>query len=154
MSVPFLVRKVTMFDLDERLGADTVEVSDLPLCKLLLMKDANYPWLILVPRRSNISEVFELSLEDQIQLMREASYVAQRLKDYTYAAKINVATLGNIVKQLHIHVVARFEEDLAWPGPVWGKGPAKAYSESELEKCLNDLKSLFAEKWEGDKHDG
>ena len=154
MSVPFLVRKVTMFDLDERLGADTVEVIDLPLCKLLLMKDANYPWLILVPRRSNISEVFELSLEDQIQLMREASYVAQRLKDYTYAAKINVATLGNIVKQLHIHVVARFEEDLAWPGPVWGKGPAKAYSESELEKCLSDLKSLFAEKWEGDKHDG
>ncbi|MFV1940780.1 HIT domain-containing protein [Pseudomonas luteola] len=143
-----------MFDLDERLGADTVEVSDLPLCKLLLMKDANYPWLILVPRRSNISEVFELSLEDQIQLMGEASYVAQRLKDYTYAAKINVATLGNIVKQLHIHVVARFEEDLAWPGPVWGKGPAKAYSESELEKCLSDLKSLFAEKWEGDKHDG
>lgn len=143
-----------MFDLDERLGADTVEVSDLPLCKLLLMKDANYPWLILVPRRSNISEVFELSLEDQIQLMREASHVAQRLKDYTYAAKINVATLGNIVKQLHIHVVARFEEDLAWPGPVWGKGPAKAYSESELEKCLSDLKSLFAEKWEGDKHDG
>lgn len=143
-----------MFDLDERLGADTVEVIDLPLCKLLLMKDANYPWLILVPRRSNISEVFELSLEDQIQLMREASYVAQRLKDYTYAAKINVATLGNIVKQLHIHVVARFEEDLAWPGPVWGKGPAKAYSESELEKCLSDLKSLFAEKWEGDKHDG
>ncbi|WP_434154475.1 HIT domain-containing protein [Pseudomonas sp. JZ134] len=143
-----------MFDLDERLGADTVEVSDLPLCKLLLMKDANYPWLILVPRRSNISEVFELSLEDQMQLMKESSYVAQRLKDYTQAAKINVATLGNIVKQLHIHIVARFEEDLAWPGPVWGKRPAKAYSESELEKCLNDLKSLFAEKWEGDKHDG
>ncbi|WP_286787518.1 MULTISPECIES: HIT domain-containing protein [unclassified Pseudomonas] len=143
-----------MFDLDERLGADTVEVSDLPLCKLLLMKDANYPWLILVPRRSNISEVFELSLEDQMQLMKESSYVAQRLKDYTHAAKINVATLGNIVKQLHIHVVARFEEDLAWPGPVWGKGPAKAYSKSELEKCLSDLKSLFAEKWEGDKHDG
>jgi diadenosine tetraphosphate (Ap4A) HIT family hydrolase len=143
-----------MFDLDERLGADTVEIGNFSLCKVLLMKDANYPWLILVPRRSSISEVFELSAHDQMQLMEESAYVAQCLKAYSNAVKINIATLGNIVKQLHIHIVARFEDDMAWPGPIWGRGPAKAYSVGELEKRLADLRSLFAEKWEGDKHDG
>jgi diadenosine tetraphosphate (Ap4A) HIT family hydrolase len=142
-----------MFNLDERLCTDTAEVGDLPLCRMLLMKDAHYPWIILVPRKNGLSEVFDLSAQEQQQLIQEISLVAERLKSFTTASKMNVATLGNVVKQLHIHVVARFEADAAWPGPVWGRGPAKPYSDDELENRIDGLKSLFVDNWKGGGHD-
>lgn len=125
-----------MFTLDSRLQADTLVVGDLPLCRLLLSRDANYPWFILVPRREQVSEVFDLDEQDLRQLWAEASALAEALSDAFAADKMNVATLGNVVSQLHLHVIVRYRDDAAWPAPVWGHAPAKAYEASALaERC-------------------
>ena len=113
-----------MFKLDERLFKDTVVLGDFTLCRVLLMNDSRYPWLILVPRRAGISELFELNMAEQQQLWQETSYVGQVLKDVFQADKINIATLGNVVKQLHMHIVVRMQDDAAWAAPVWGNGAA------------------------------
>lgn len=121
-----------MFALDSRLQQDTVWLGDYPLCSLLLMNDAQYPWFILVPRREDVSELFQLDAADQLQLWRETTALAEVLKDCFAADKMNVATLGNMVSQLHMHVIVRRCEDAAWPAPVWGKHPAQAYTPEQL----------------------
>ncbi|WP_394239084.1 HIT family protein [Pseudomonas anguilliseptica] len=121
-----------MFALDLRLQQDTVWLGDYPLCSLLLMNDAQYPWFILVPRREDVSELFQLGAADQLQLWRETTALAEVLKGCFAADKMNVATLGNMVSQLHMHVIVRRCEDAAWPAPVWGKHPAKAYTPEQL----------------------
>ena len=121
-----------MFVLDSRLQQDTVWVGDYPLCSLLLMNDAQYPWFILVPRREDVSELFQLDGADQLQLWQETNGLAEVLKDCFAADKMNVATLGNVVSQLHTHVIVRRREDAAWPAPVWGKHPAQPYTPEQL----------------------
>ncbi|WP_095163216.1 HIT domain-containing protein [Pseudomonas sp. Irchel 3F5] len=121
-----------MFVLDQRLQQDTLCLGDFPLCRLLLSKDGNYPWFILVPRRTDISELFQLDDSDQQQLWKETTALAQILKDTFAADKMNVATLGNVVSQLHMHVIVRRRTDPTWPAPVWGNKPAIEYSPQQL----------------------
>lgn len=130
-----------MFELDSRLRADTWVLGDFPLCQLLLSRDANYPWLILVPRRPGITEIFELSEADQAQLAVETTALACHMKQLLGADKMNVAALGNVVAQLHVHVIARFSTDAAWPAPVWGKVPAVIYEEAQLQRFTQQLKA-------------
>ena len=115
------------FELDPRLEADTLPLADLPLCRALLMNDARYPWVVLVPRVASVSEVFELSEEEQAQLWREATRLGAAMKEAFQGDKLNIATLGNVVSQLHIHLVVRFTDDASWPAPVWGNGTPKPY---------------------------
>ncbi len=132
-----------MFELDSRLEQDTVSLGDFPLCRLLLMNDANYPWFILVPRREEVSELFQLDPADQQTLWREATSLAETLKDTFGADKMNVATLGNVVGQLHMHVIARRRNDVAWPAPVWGAQPASPYSDSQVDSIKQKLKLVL-----------
>ena len=115
------------FSLHPQLAADTVPVGDLPLTRVLLANDANYPWLILVPRRPGVTELIDLVEKDRLQLMTETDNAARALKSITECGKLNVATLGNVVPQLHVHVIGRRHSDKAWPKPVWGVAPAAAY---------------------------
>lgn len=117
-----------MFTLHPRLAHDTITVGTLPLCRLLLMNDANFPWFILVPMRENIREIHELSPPDRALLMDESCALSQALVDGFKADKINVAALGNVVPQLHLHHVARFTTDPAWPAPVWGRLVPEPYT--------------------------
>ncbi|MGM0614348.1 MAG: HIT domain-containing protein [Pseudomonadota bacterium] len=114
--------------LDERLEADTFPVTELPLCRLLLMNDTRFTWVILVPRQPGASEVFDLDEQSQQQLWREASALGAVMKDAFEGDKINIAALGNVVSQLHVHVIVRHKNDAAWPGPVWGLGNAEPYT--------------------------
>ncbi|WP_394561039.1 HIT family protein [Aquipseudomonas alcaligenes] len=132
-----------MFSLDYRLQQDTLVLGDFPLCRLLLMNDANYPWFILVPRREAVSELFQLDASEQAQLWLETTRLAEVLKDVFAADKMNVATLGNVVSQLHMHVIVRRREDLAWPAPVWGKHPARAYSDIEIADVRERLRLVL-----------
>ncbi|WP_163832970.1 HIT domain-containing protein [Spartinivicinus ruber] len=131
------------FQLDPQLAADTCLIGDFKLSQLLLMNDANYPWFILVPRVTDIQELYQLSEDDQQQLMWEISYVAEKLKDLFAATKMNVAALGNQVRQLHVHVIARRETDAAWPQPVWGKVACKPYDEATVIQMKDKLRTLF-----------
>lgn len=137
-----------MFKLDERLFKDTVVLGDFTLCRVLLMNDNRYPWLILVPRRAGISELFELEMAEQQQLWQETSYVGQVLKDVFQADKINIATLGNVVKQLHMHIVVRMQDDAAWPAPVWGNGAAQGYTDEALAAMRARLQAAFNGYWQ------
>lgn len=137
-----------MFKLDERLFKDTVVLGDFTLCRVLLMNDSRYPWLILVPRRAGISELFELEMAEQQQLWQETSYVGQVLKDVFQADKINIATLGNVVKQLHMHIVVRMQDDAAWPAPVWGNGAAQGYTDEALAAMRARLQVAFNGYWQ------
>ena len=139
--------KEKSFLLNNKLLNDTKLICDLPLCKFLLMNDSNYPWFILVPKRSNIVELFDLSKEDRIQLDNEIVVVSKFINDSFKPDKINIATLGNIVSQFHIHIIARFSNDNAWPEPVWGKFPPKKYTARELKIILNKF-GKFSEKFE------
>ena len=132
-----------MFTLDQRLQQDTLLLGDFPLCRLLLMNDANYPWFILVPRRDEVSELFQLDAQEQQQLWRESTELAEVLKDTFKADKMNVATLGNVVSQLHMHVIVRRKDDPAWPAPVWGKHPAKAYSDEQVAALRDKLRMVL-----------
>lgn len=132
-----------MFSLDQRLRDDTFVVGRFSLSLLLLSRDANYPWCILVPERENTYELYHLSDEDQQQLIRESSRLAEVMDSIFDADKMNIATLGNQVAQLHLHHIARYKDDSAWPGPVWGKQAAKEYEpevlRSRVEKLANAL---------------
>ncbi len=119
-----------MFTLHPRLAADTAFVADWPLSRVLLMNDARYRWLILVPRRPDAVELFDLAPADRATLTEEISAAAQTLKRLTGAAKINIGALGNLVPQLHVHIVARGPGDPAWPGPVWGHSAAVPYDDA------------------------
>jgi diadenosine tetraphosphate (Ap4A) HIT family hydrolase len=134
-----------MFVLDSRLEQDTLLLGDFPLCRLLLMNDAQYPWFILVPRREEVSELFQLDAADQQMLWMETTSLAETVKDTFGADKMNIATLGNMVGQLHMHVIARRRDDVAWPAPVWGQHPAKAYTEGQVAAIKNKLKLVLAD---------
>jgi diadenosine tetraphosphate (Ap4A) HIT family hydrolase len=124
------------FALDDRLARDALDIGDFPLSRLLLMNDARWPWLILVPRREGLVELIDLDPVDQTQLMDEASRAARFLKSHAQADKINVGALGNIVRQLHLHVVARVIGDPVWPKPVWGRGEPTPYGDDAARALI------------------
>lgn len=134
-----------MFSLDPKLEQDTLEIGAFDLCSVRLMNDARYPWIILVPQRDTVTEVYQLTEQEQIQLTKESSFVAKKLADLVSADKINIAALGNVVSQLHIHHVARFKQDETWPDPVWGKGKATRYSQQEIDIIVGQFKLELAE---------
>ncbi len=131
------------WSLHQQLAQDTVPVGDLPLARVLLATDANYPWLILVPRLPGLVELIDLEENAQIQLLGEISAAARALKRITDCDKLNIATLGNQVPQLHVHVIARRRNDAAWPKPVWGVKPALAYAEGQQAALLKSLKDAL-----------
>lgn len=132
------------FALDPRLQADTHPVAMLPLCELRLMDDARYPWLILVPRRAGVTEIADLTESEQAQLWREANQAAAALRAVAPCDKLNLGALGNIVRQLHLHVVARTVGDAAWPGPVWGSGATVPYAADALAARSAALRQRLA----------
>jgi diadenosine tetraphosphate (Ap4A) HIT family hydrolase len=131
------------FILDKRLSAVCVHAIDLPLSRVLVMDDCRYPWLVLVPRRPHMVEMFDLDPADRVMLTEEYSIAGQRLKQLTGCHKINIANLGNNVPQLHIHVIARNPGDAAWSGPVWGIGDAIPYEPKALEEFVDKVVHLF-----------
>lgn len=129
------------FALHPQLAKDTTLVGDLPLCRLLLSKDGNYPWFILVPRLVDTTEFHQLTDEQQAQYLIESNAVSLFLKENIGADKINIAALGNMVPQLHIHHVARFKDDIAWPNPIWGFTAATIRADAVHTQLINDVKS-------------
>ncbi|MBC3963686.1 HIT domain-containing protein [Pseudomonas simiae] len=132
-----------MFALDQHLQQDTLVIGDFPLCRLLLSNDSNYPWFILVPRINGISEVFQLDVADQQRLWQETTTLAQMLNEGFCADKMNIGALGNVVSQLHVHVIVRKRDDAAWPAPVWGKHPALPYTDEQVATVLARLRALL-----------
>lgn len=137
-----------MFELHPQLVKDCLVLGDFPLCKVLLNRDANYPWFILVPKRADIREIFELSDEDQQQLLWESSYFSRQVYASFNADKLNVAALGNMVPQLHVHHIVRYTTDAAWPGPVWGAKPAIAYAPAALDELCEKVVALLQEQFQ------
>lgn len=127
------------FALDPRLVADTAAVMSLPLCDVLLMNDARYAWLVLVPRRNGMVEITDLAADEQNTLWQEVNRATAALRAVARCDKLNLGALGNIVRQLHVHLVARVEGDAAWPGPVWGNGHAEA---CETQVLTSRVKAL------------
>ena len=132
-----------MFKLDARLENDTIELGNIEFIKVLMSKDSNYPWLILVPEIADATELFDLDAQQQQLLMQTITKISKDMQVEFSADKINVGALGNVVKQLHIHIVARFETDIAWPGPIWGQHPATPYHEQDLAILAQGLKQVL-----------
>jgi diadenosine tetraphosphate (Ap4A) HIT family hydrolase len=132
------------FMLDPRLAAETCPVASLPLCDVLLMNDARYAWLILVPRQAGLVEIADLNDADQLALWQEVNRAAAALRQASPCEKLNIAALGVIVRQLHVHVLARNPGDAAWPGPVWGNGRAEHYDPSARAALIDDLRRVLA----------
>ena len=130
--------------LHPQLADDTHPVASWPLCELRLMDDANHPWLILVPRVVEAVELIDLSNAQQAELMREIGVASRVLQAVFKPHKLNVAALGNLVPQLHVHVIARFQDDIAWPRPVWGTAAAKQYTEEALVRRIEALRAALA----------
>jgi diadenosine tetraphosphate (Ap4A) HIT family hydrolase len=130
----------SVWSLHTQLTQDTIDIGDLPLCRVLVIKDANYPWLLLVPRRDKAVEIIDLAEVEQAQLMTEVSRVARALKDITRCDKLNIAALGNVVPQLHVHVIARRKSDAAWPRPVWGVAPPLPHEAEEVQTFISALR--------------
>lgn len=132
-----------MFELHPQLAADCFDLGSFPLCRLLLMNDRNYPWCILVPQRPGTREIYELTHADQQQLLRESVHLSRGMAAAFHAHKMNVAALGNLVPQLHVHHIVRYEGDPAWPAPVWGHRPPVPYTDSELSPVRDKLQTLL-----------
>ena len=132
------------FQLDSRLAADTIPVGDLSLTSVLLLNDARFPWFVLVPRVAGASEITDLSEEQAVQLMQEIRIATRVMTALSRPDKVNVGALGNIVTQLHIHVIGRFRSDPAWPGPVWGHGARTPYPDHAATALIERAVSLFA----------
>jgi diadenosine tetraphosphate (Ap4A) HIT family hydrolase len=132
-----------VFELDERLATDTMPVLSLGLCALMLMNDCRWPWLILVPKRASMREIFELTPLDQAMLTFETSLVSETFAKLTGCQKLNVGALGNVVPQLHVHVVARNIDDPNWPRPVWGFGGKLAYTSDAAQLFIDRLRAAF-----------
>ena len=132
-----------MFMLDEQLANDTVKVGDLSLSMVLLMNDSRFPWAIVVPRREGLVELHDMTSADRRDLIEESMRVSVALQKLTGAIKMNVAALGNVVRQLHVHVVARSPDDDAWPMPVWARGEPVPYVEGEAQACAQALKGAL-----------
>lgn len=133
-----------MFSLHERLAADTFPVTDLPLCRVLLMNNRLWPWLILVPRRADAVEIHRLAAADQATLMTEIAAASRVVERLFAPEKLNIGALGNVVSQLHVHVLGRTRGDAAWPGPVWGSGHAEAYAPGAGEALADRIKTALA----------
>jgi diadenosine tetraphosphate (Ap4A) HIT family hydrolase len=129
------------FVLHPQLARDTILLGDLPLSRVLIVNDANYPWLMLVPRRPDILEIIDLDDVERAQLMTEIALVGRALKEVSQCDKLNVAALGNVVPQLHVHMIARRKTDAAWPKPVWGAAPAVPVDAVDLDFFMKALKS-------------
>ncbi len=127
------------FTLDPRIAADSLEVCDLELSAIRLMRDANYPWLLLLPRRDGLAEIVDLTPEERTLLMAEIGLASAALREVVRCDKLNVAALGNVVRQLHVHVIARTVGDAAWPKPVWGAAEAKTYPAGEAEALAAEI---------------
>ncbi|GHE86709.1 HIT domain-containing protein [Thalassotalea profundi] len=138
------------FELHPLLKRDCIELLDLKLSKLLLMNDCQYPWFILVPKRADITDVYQLDWQDQQQLLNESSALSEILMQVFMGKKMNVAAIGNVCPQLHLHHIVRYEDDAAWPKPVWGYQPTIAYSSEQLtelqEKLLPALKLVLKQE--------
>ena len=132
------------FTLDSRLAADTLPIGDLPLCSALLLDDARFPWFVLVPRRAGVTEVTDLSDDDAAALMGEVRIATRVMIELAKPDKVNVGALGNVVSQLHVHVVGRFRSDPAWPGPVWGHGSRAPYPHHAAAALVELAAGLFA----------
>ena len=133
-----------MFELHPQLDAYTITIGDLPLCRVLLINDSQYPWLVLVPRRVDIQETYQLNEHDQQQLLNESSTLSSLIMKHFSGDKLNVAALGNVVPQLHIHHIVRFTNDPTWPKPVWGMLPSLPYQQEELNSIINELTELIS----------
>jgi diadenosine tetraphosphate (Ap4A) HIT family hydrolase len=131
------------FQLDPRLEAETMALGDLPLSRVLLMDDARFPWIILVPRRPGLVELIDLAASDLVRLIEEIATASGVLEAATSPYKLNVAALGNVVRQLHVHIIARAENDAAWPSPVWGKGERQPYPPVERAAFAGKLRQGF-----------
>ena len=127
------------FQLHPQLEADTHLICRTEICQALLMDDARFPWIVLVPEVADIRELYELKEQQQHQTYQSILRISKSLAEYSNADKMNVAALGNQVPQLHIHIIARYETDAAWPGPVWGVGQAEPYRPDQLQQRLSDL---------------
>lgn len=127
------------FTLDATLEKDSVFLMDLPLCRLLMANDSQFPWCILVPRRAGVSEIYQLDWQDQQQFLNESAVLSELLMEHFNGDKLNVAALGNVVNQLHIHHVVRYKNDPCFPAPIWGKLAAKPYAKEALEQTLRPL---------------
>lgn len=134
-----------MYELHPQLLKDTLKIGQFELSDVLLMNDDRYPWVILVPRRVNVREIHQLAETEQQQMLKESSFVAIAMTQLFSADKMNVAALGNMVEQLHLHHVARFTSDAAWPKPVWGIGQATPYSEVAAKAMLSQLKRVLGD---------
>lgn len=133
-----------MFKLHEQLKSDCERLGRFELCQVLLMRDANYPWCILVPERADIREIHQLNAADRLQLMHESHQLSTTMAAVFKADKMNIAALGNVVPQLHIHHIVRYRNDLAWPAPVWGKLPARSYTAETLTQTVTQLREALA----------
>jgi len=129
----------TVFTLDPQLAKDGIELAEFPLCKLLLCNDSAYPWFILVPKVADISEIYQLDWQQQQQLLNESSLLSELLMQVFSGDKMNVAALGNVVTQLHVHHVVRFKDDAQWPKPIWGQQALTAYTEEAITELKNKL---------------
>ncbi len=130
------------FQLHPQLQKDCFVLGKFELCQVLLMNDSQFPWFILVPQRADIREIYELTDEEQILLIQESSYLAKKLAEIFNADKLNIAAIGNVVSQLHIHHIVRYENDKAWAAPIWGKFAAVPYTEQQQVLLLEKLKLL------------
>ncbi|OGT30665.1 MAG: hypothetical protein A3E87_06805 [Gammaproteobacteria bacterium RIFCSPHIGHO2_12_FULL_35_23] len=127
------------FTIDSRLTAESITITDWSLSRLLLKNDISFPWFILVPKRDNIQEIYQLGEQDSLDLLNEIKQLSKIVKTFFTADKINVAALGNVVPQLHVHVIARYKQDAKWPNPPWGNPPGQPYSPEELNNILTKL---------------
>ena len=132
------------FALDPRLAADTLPIGDLKLSRALLMNDARYPWLILVPRRANLTEIVELAAQNRTVLIEEIAAASAFLRTLPHVDKLNVGALGNVVKQLHVHVLGRAVGDPAWPGPAWGFGARQPYAPEQAAALVAQARAALA----------
>ncbi len=132
-----------MFVLHPQLAKDCVTLGAFPLSSLLMARDKNYPWFILVPQRADVTEAYQLAESDQLQLCYESNHLAQKLASHFKADKMNIAALGNQVPQLHIHHIVRYQSDPAWPSPVWGQVPAVLYDHAEIIRKRGEITELL-----------
>ena len=130
----------TLFQLHPRLQQDCIRIGRFELCQLLMMDDSQYPWFILVPEKNEIKEIYQLSKSERITLSEESNYLAENLAALFKADKINIAAIGNLVPQLHIHHIVRYHEDKAWPAPVWGKYTTIPYTAEQMTNTVSQVK--------------
>jgi diadenosine tetraphosphate (Ap4A) HIT family hydrolase len=133
----------SLFQLPQQLQHDCIIIGRFDLCQILLMNDSQYPWFILVPMVANVSEIYQLSKSERSQLIEESSDFSTILANCYKAEKLNIAAIGNLVPQLHIHHIVRYQTDKAWPAPVWGKFPAIPYTEQQLQDTVSRVQKCL-----------